>query len=62
MTFNASLYGKWGLLKPGDIKLTDFKYIGFLHNDGGRYTRYHRKNFFGALVQGQIDLETGEEL
>lgn len=62
MTFNALFNGYYGLLKPGDIQLTGFKYRGFLIHDGGRYTRFDRINFWGNDIQGQIDLETGEEL
>lgn len=62
MTFNANINGKWGLVKPGDVQITDFKYIGFLRNDGGRYTIFDRTNIWGNIVRGKIDLETGEEL
>lgn len=62
MSFNACLNGKWGLVKPGDVRLTDFKYIGFYRNDGGRYTTYTRVNFWGNKVEGKIDLETGREI
>lgn len=51
------------LVKPGDIRLTDFKYIGFLeYNHRKDIAKYVRRNFWGNEVSGDIDLETGKEL
>lgn len=62
MTFNANKNGYWGLVKPGDVMLTQFNYIGFYRNDGCRYTMFQKKELFGNISSGQIDLETGREL
>lgn len=54
--------GKCALLKPGDIKVTDFKYDGFSKYNQGNITQYVRTNFFGMQVKGNIDILTGKEL
>ena len=53
---------KCALIKPGDIMLTDYKYIGLLNPVTGRYITYVRNNWLGQEIRGQIDLLTGREL
>ena len=55
--------GLQALVKPGDIQLTDFKYIGLIeYNHRKDVAKYVRNNFFGMQVSGDINLETGREL
>ena len=63
-TFNAHRSdGLQTLVKPDDIQLTDFKYIGFIeYNHRKDIAKYVRNNFFGMQVSGDINLETGREL
>ena len=48
------------LVRPGDIMLTSYKYVGFLEDYAHRIT-YVRNGFFGE-ISGLIDPETGNEL
>lgn len=57
-----TLRGLQALVRPGDVFLTDYKYLGFLDNGYQRYTKYVRTGFFGIQIEGKIDLETGREL
>lgn len=50
------------LLKPGDVKLTEFKYLGITNEIRNGTAGYLRKNFWGKHVEGRIDLNTGKEL
>ncbi|MBE6306628.1 MAG: WG repeat-containing protein [Bacteroidales bacterium] len=55
--------GLQALVKPGDIRLTDYKYIGFKeYIYRSDIATYVRRGFFGNEVSGNIDLETGREL
>lgn len=50
------------LVKPGDIMLTDFKYLGITRECHNGTAGYLRKSFWGSDVKGTIDLNTGKEL
>ena len=63
-TFLAILPGDdmWGLVKPGDVQLTQPNKYAFLINNCSRYTGFKKRTIFGGLRDGRIDLLTGEEL
>ena len=54
--------GWYFLVKPGDKTITSHKYIGFLKDNGIRYGKFHRRNFWGNTICGYIDYETGIEI
>ena len=47
---------KCALIKPGDKRLTDFKYSGFSIYRSGYITEYVRFDFLGRKITGNIDL------
>lgn len=49
------------LVKPGDIMLTDFIYLGFSKNNDHNITEFVRIGLFGQK-RGKIDLNTGREI
>lgn len=54
--------GWYYLIKPGDKRITSHKYIGFLKDNGIRYGQFRRRNFWGHIIGGYIDYETGIEI
>lgn len=66
-TYNDTYVARKGeimcaLLKPGDVKLTDFNYLGITNEIHNGTAGYLRKNWLGNYVKGRIDLNTGKEL
>ena len=59
---SKTMGGLQALVRPGDVFLTDYKYLGFLDNGYQRYTKYVKTGLFGIQIEGKIDLETGREM
>lgn len=53
--------GTYSLVKPGDIVISNHRYASFDFNDHQRIITYRRYDFFGRLITGRLDLETGQE-
>lgn len=51
----------WGLVKPGDIRITESNKYDFLINNGERFTGFRKRTLFG-WTEGRIDLLTGHEM
>ena len=50
------------LIKPGDIIISQHKYSSFYFNDHQRFIRFVRYGLFRRIIEGTLDLETGEEV
>ena len=50
------------LIRPDDKEITDYKFLGFMEDEGPRHIIYVRKDFLGREVRGVIDPQTGRDL